>query len=175
MTVEEIKDTYSMRDIVTRYGFQPNRGGFISCPFHQGDRQGSLKVYDRNFHCHACGADGDIFSFVQMMDGIEFKEAFIELGGDYHSGEKVNLSQILTRKRERERARRYEEVFRAWKLQKLIEVCRLLRMYDELEMVFEPMSDEWVLVINKKQVLEEDYRILTSGFRKEQEEMRSLE
>lgn len=175
MTVEEIKDTYSMRDIVERYGFQPNRSGFIPCPFHAGDRQASLKIYDRDFHCHACGANGDIFTFVQMMDDLSFKEAFIELGGDYHSGEKVHISQILMRKREREKNRKYEEAFKAWKLRKLIEVCRLLRMYDELEMIFEPLSDEWVLVINKKQVLEEDYRILTSGFRKEQEEMRSLE
>ncbi len=43
MTVEEIKETYSMRDVVGRYGFQPNHRGFISCPFHHGDRQASLK------------------------------------------------------------------------------------------------------------------------------------
>jgi hypothetical protein len=109
-----------------------------------------------------------------MMDGVGFKEAFIELGGDYRSGDKVNLSQILMRKREREATRRREEAFNSWKTQKLIEVCRLLRMYDELEMIFEPLSDEWAVVINKKQVLEEDYRILVSGIREEQEEMRSL-
>lgn len=174
MTVEEIKDTYSMRDVVERYGFQPSRRGFISCPFHEGDRQGSLKVYNRDFHCHACGANGDIFSFVQMMDNVGFKEAFIELGGDYGSGDKVNLSQILMRKREREAARRHEAHFKAWRSRKLIVVCDLLRMYDELEMVFEPLSDEWAVVKNKKQVLEEDYRILVSGIREEQEEMRSL-
>ncbi|MBS5955366.1 MAG: DNA primase [Clostridiales bacterium] len=174
MTVEEIKDTYSMRDIVARYGYQPNRGGFISCPFHQGDRQGSLKVYNRDFHCHACGANGDIFSFVQMMDNVGFKEAFIELGGDYSSGDKVNLSQILKRKRDREATRRHEEAFNLWKKRKLIEVCLSLRMYDELEIIFEPLSDEWGVVINKKQVLEEDYNILVSGNREEQEELRSL-
>ena len=129
---------------------------------------------DRDFKCFACGADGDIFDFVQMMDDISFKEAFIELGGDYRSGDKVNLSQILKRKREREAARVQEANFKVWKTQKLIEVCRLLRMYDNLESAYEPLSDEWVVVINKKQVLEEDYRILVSGIREEQEEMRSL-
>lgn len=59
-------------------------------------------------------------------------------------------------------------------MKKLIEVCRLLRMYDKLESAYEPLSDEWAVVINKKQVLEEDYRILVSGIREEQEEMRSL-
>ena len=47
MTSEEIKATYSMRNVVERYGFQPNRAGFIHCPFHGGDREPSLKVYDR--------------------------------------------------------------------------------------------------------------------------------
>ena len=81
MTVEEIKATYSMRDIVERYGFQPNRSGFIHCPFHTGDRDASLKVYAKDFHCHACGANGDIFTFVQMMEEISFKEAFLSLVG----------------------------------------------------------------------------------------------
>jgi len=83
LTVEEIKSTYSMKNIVVQYGFQLNRRGFISCPFHDGDRQASLKVYDRDFHCHACGANGDIFSFVERMENITFKEAFQILGGTY--------------------------------------------------------------------------------------------
>ncbi len=175
MTVEEIKDTYSMRDIVERYGFQPNRMGFIPCPFHEGDRQASLKIYDRDFHCHACGVNGDIFTFVQMMDDLSFKEAYQSLGGNYHTQSQVDRVRIMLKKKEREGARRYERIFKAWLLHKLIEVCRLLRMYDELEGIYEPFSDEWTLVINKKQLLEEDYRILVSGARKEQEELRSLE
>lgn len=38
MTKEEIKATYSMWDILARYGTaQPT--GFIPCPFHKGDRE----------------------------------------------------------------------------------------------------------------------------------------
>ena len=83
MTVEEIKATYSMRHIVERYGFHPTRAGFIPCPFHSGDRQASLKVYDRDFHCHACNTHGDIFDFVMLMDDVDFKTAFQSLGGEY--------------------------------------------------------------------------------------------
>ena len=83
VTVEEIKATYSMRDIVERYGFHPTRAGFIPCPFHSGDRQPSLKVYDRDFHCHACNTHGDIFDFVMLMDEVDFKTAFQGLGGEY--------------------------------------------------------------------------------------------
>lgn len=76
MTSDEIKEIYSMRDILIRYGLQPSRKGFIHCPFHQGDRDASMKVYDRDFHCFACGAHGDIFSFVMKMECCSFKDAF---------------------------------------------------------------------------------------------------
>ena len=55
MTAEEIKQTYSMRDILEKYGIHVNRSGFASCPFHTGDRTPSLKIYDRDFYCFACG------------------------------------------------------------------------------------------------------------------------
>ena len=36
MTKEELKQRYSMKEIVEQYGFRPNRAGFIRCPFHTG-------------------------------------------------------------------------------------------------------------------------------------------
>lgn len=83
MTSGEIKEMYSMRDILTRYGLQPNQKGFIHCPFHRGDRDASMKIYDRDFHCFACGAHGDIFSFIMLMECCDFKDAFHLLGGEY--------------------------------------------------------------------------------------------
>ena len=139
MTVEEIKDTYSMRDIVERYGFQPNRKGFIQCPFHAGDRQASMKVYGRDYHCHACGANGDIFSFVEQMENLTFKEAFQLLGGTY---EKPTFSSRLTIyksqkrremiKKERGRVERKRQLNCT-----LIGICRA---YMERS---EPFSDVW--------------------------------
>lgn len=41
-----IRRALTAREVVEHYGFHPNRSGFIQCPFHQGDRHGSLKVYD---------------------------------------------------------------------------------------------------------------------------------
>jgi hypothetical protein len=69
MTKEEIKERYSMREIIARYGLYPNRSGFISCPFHKGDREASMKIYDKDFHClrgqwryfFVCSADGRYF------------------------------------------------------------------------------------------------------------------
>lgn len=81
-----------MRDIVERYGIRTTRAGFISCPFHKGDRKPSMKIYQKDYHCHACGANGDIFTFVQQMEGVSFKEAFCILGGTY---EKPSFSSRL--------------------------------------------------------------------------------
>ena len=49
MTVDEIKQTHSMREIVEQYGLQINRSGFCSCPFHKGDHTASLKIYKEEF------------------------------------------------------------------------------------------------------------------------------
>ena len=54
MTKEELKQRYSMKEIVEQYGFRPNRAGFIRCPFHTGDRDASLKIYEKDFHCFGC-------------------------------------------------------------------------------------------------------------------------
>ena len=59
---------YNMRDVLALYRLQPDRKGFIHCPFHRGDRDASMKIYDRDFHCFACGAHGDIFSFIMLME-----------------------------------------------------------------------------------------------------------
>ena len=84
MTSEEIKEQYSMQDIVLRYNLYPNRASFIKCPFHTGDNTASMKIYKDSFYCFGCGANGDIFSFVQQMEKCDFKTAFSILGGTYN-------------------------------------------------------------------------------------------
>ena len=139
MIVEEIKDTYSMRDIVERYGFQPSRKGFIQCPFHAGDRQASMKVYGRDYHCHACGANGDIFSFVEQMENINFKEAFQLLGGTY---EKPTFSSRLTiYKSQKRRKMIKKERGRAERKRQLN--CILIGVYRAYMDRSEPFSDVW--------------------------------
>lgn len=139
MTVEEIKEKYSMRDIVARYGFQPNHRGFISCPFHSGDRQASLKVYDRDFHCHACGANGDIFSFVQLMENISFKEAFQALGGAY---EKPTFSSKLTVYRSQKHRSMLQKERERLGRKKWLN-CMLIGIFRAYMDHSEPFSDVW--------------------------------
>lgn len=81
MTLDEVK-AIPMSTVVERYGFRPNRAGFIRCPFHR-EKSGSMKIYARDAHCFGCGWNGDQIDFVRQMDGLDFREAFMVLGGTY--------------------------------------------------------------------------------------------
>ncbi|MBS6195453.1 MAG: DNA primase [Clostridiales bacterium] len=147
MTKEEIKQRYSMRDIAGQYGFHPNRAGFISCPFHSGDRDASMKIYDRDFHCFGCGANGDIFDFIQRMDSVDFKEAFQSLGGTY---EKPTFASKLAVYRAQKRAEMRQK--KEW--QRMEEIVRNSLMIGAFRWGVEhnpPLSDAWCENYNRLQ------------------------
>lgn len=144
MTLEEIKSQYSMRDIVERYGFRPNRAGFISCPFHQGDRVPSMKIYKNDFHCHACGANGDILTFIQKMDNCSFKEAFYSLGGSYEKPTFSSRLAIYRGRKKKEARRKKEELLR----QRMELNNMLLTIYADWMKRLEPYSDAWCDCVN---------------------------
>ena len=87
ITIEEIKQTYTMRDIVDSYGITISRTRFCRCPFHGNgnERTPSMKIYEDSFYCFACNQKGDIFAFIQKYEGITFREAFIKLGGNINT------------------------------------------------------------------------------------------
>lgn len=138
MTKEEIKTFYSMKDILERYGLQqPNRAGFICCPFHK-EKTASMKIYKDSFYCFGCNAGGDIFDFVQKMDGISFKEAYAALGGDYDNSFSTRL-KIYQAQKKREMQRKTEE-----KLKQIRELNYLLMdVYRKWLDRLEPLSDAW--------------------------------
>jgi DNA primase len=147
MTVEEIKNSYSMRDIVARYGLEPNHAGFLHCPFHKGDRQGSLKIYDKDFHCFGCGANGDIIDFVMRMENISFKEAFQSLGGTY---EKPTFSDRLSIYRSEKRRQQLQKEAKK-KQDELHAVNGKIDEYRAKMEQSEPLSEQWCTSYNALQ------------------------
>ena len=143
MTKEEIKSQYSMLDILRRYGLQPDRSGFIKCPFHK-EKTGSMKIYKDNYYCYGCGETGDIFTFVMKMDGLSFKDAFISLGGHYEKAESKNDARhrardlaLAERKREKE-LERIREMKRS-----VLHYGREMDGFRTCLKAFEPLSDDW--------------------------------
>jgi DNA primase len=53
------------------------------CPFHDDKHPGSFRINAEHggFKCHACGAQGDIISFVMDRDRVNFKTALSWLEG----------------------------------------------------------------------------------------------
>lgn len=66
-----------------RYGFTPNRAGYICCPFHS-ERTPSLKLYpDGGWHCFGCGKGGSSIDFVMALFDLDFRQAVVRLDMDF--------------------------------------------------------------------------------------------
>ena len=158
MTSEEIKEKYSMTDIIGRYGYKPNRAGFISCPFHK-EKTASMKIYKDSYYCFGCGANGDVFTFVQNMEHIDFKEAFYTLGGEYpeHNRNDGKFSKMRRKKRmenaAKTRANKEKRLNR--KISELSKEIELHRIAIQKSMPYIDKSgdavfpDEWCDSVNK--------------------------
>ena len=138
MKLDDIKHAYSMREIVERYGYKPNRAGFISCPFHK-EKTASMKIYEDSFYCFGCGCNGDIFDFVCSMDRCDFKTAFYTLGGTY---EKPSFSSRLAiyRSEKKKISLQKQELRLKEKRQLNLELIDIYRYFCEHS---EPLSDVW--------------------------------
>lgn len=148
MNSEEIKKTYSMRDILSRYGIQPNRAGFIRCPFHK-EKTASMKIYQDSYYCFGCGAHGDVFDFVSAMDNLTFREAFRELGGTYeHKKETFNerMARYHAQKEREMRRKQADELKARRKLNN-----DLIDIYRDWYRKSKPFSDTWADCYNALQ------------------------
>lgn len=76
--IEDIKNRIDIVDLISSY-VQLNPGGAnfkARCPFHN-EKSASFMVSREKgiWHCFGCGKGGDIFSFVQEIENMEFREA----------------------------------------------------------------------------------------------------
>lgn len=72
----DLKRMVKMETVLAWYGLEPDRAGFLPCPFHK-DKDPSLKVYPDSggWHCFGCGAGSDLIDFVMKMESLTFLDA----------------------------------------------------------------------------------------------------
>lgn len=106
--IQQIKDKLSIIDVVGGYIKIEKKGRYFKakCPFHNENTASFTVTPERDiYHCFGCGKGGDIFAFVQDMEGLDFYETLkllaaragvtlskTEQGG---SNEKTELYKVL--------------------------------------------------------------------------------
>lgn len=73
--VEKIKERLSINDVISSYlpTIPSGKNYKARCPFHNEKTPSFFISVDRGtYYCFGCGAKGDIFSFVENFEGIDF-------------------------------------------------------------------------------------------------------
>lgn len=77
-SVQQIKERLTIVDVVSSYVELSPAGKHMKakCPFHNEKTPSFTLSPDRGmYYCYGCSAGGDIFTFVQEMEGVDFKGA----------------------------------------------------------------------------------------------------
>ena len=82
---DEIKRTVSSAAVAELYGYKPDRGGYIGCPFH-GEKTPSLRLHKSGWYCYGCPQGGSVIDFVMRHEDCTFVTAVKAIGKHMHLG-----------------------------------------------------------------------------------------
>ncbi|TSC77675.1 MAG: DNA primase [Parcubacteria group bacterium Gr01-1014_24] len=104
--VDKIKERLSIEEIVSSY-IKLDRAGTnlkAKCPFHNEKTPSFFVSPNRgSYYCFGCGASGDIFTFIEEFEGLDFKGALKFLANkagvplDYYNKEEESEKERLYR------------------------------------------------------------------------------
>jgi DNA primase len=104
-TVENIKARLSIEDVIGGYIKLEKAGKSYRarCPFHNEKTPSFFVSPDRGgYYCFGCNAKGDIFSFVEQFEGLDFKGALKVLA------DKAGVPLVINEKVDNERDRLFQ-------------------------------------------------------------------
>lgn len=85
-TIDEIRSRARIEDIILRYvpSLKKRGSSYIGlCPFHK-EKTPSFSVSPQKqiFHCFGCNAGGNVFTFISMIENVNFPES-VKIAGNY--------------------------------------------------------------------------------------------
>lgn len=116
---EIINSRLTTREVAVRYGLEPNRKGFVCCPFHN-EKTASMKIYpdSRGFYCFGCGAGGDTVTFVSRLFDMDYQQTCRKLDEDFNlclfqkptlTQRRKQLQQVREEREQRELLKKHRE------------------------------------------------------------------
>jgi DNA primase len=108
-SVEQIKERLSIVDVISSYLKLEKAGGNYKapCPFHNEKTPSFFISPSRSsYYCFGCGAKGDIFTFVEQFEGLDFKGALKVLAA--RAGVELEQYRPTDPKEKNEKDRLYE-------------------------------------------------------------------
>lgn len=78
-----IKDRLTMRDVLTRYGFEPKKR--MKCPLHGGTDY-NFSVMEKGYMCFSRCGGGDVITFVQKLFNLSFADTLKKIDTDFNLG-----------------------------------------------------------------------------------------
>ncbi len=102
-SVEQIKERLSIEDVIGSYIKLERAGNSLKarCPFHNEKTPSFFVSPDRGgYYCFGCGVKGDIFTFVQEFEGIDFVGA-LKILADRAGVQLEKISPKVADKKER--------------------------------------------------------------------------
>lgn len=143
MKLDEIKERYSMMDILNRLNIQVKKG-MCNCMLHAGDHTASFKVYPTSFYCFGCGKGGDIITFVEEYFHINFQDACEWISGEKLTAQGRRALAVAQIKRQAQQERK----------QKIKQQLAGMEIAIDwgLMQITEPLSDIWCDAYNRWQL-----------------------
>ena len=107
-SVTEIKTRLPIEELVGNYCQLQKKGRNFAClcPFHNDTKPSLLVSPDKGIaYCFACQTGGDIFSFYQAIEGVDFQQALKDLAEKAGVTLKSQTKAASIKKDEKERVR----------------------------------------------------------------------
>lgn len=144
---QTVKENVTARQAAEQYGLKINRNGMICCPFHD-DRHPSMKV-DKGFCCFACGAKGNVITFVADFFHLAPLEAAKKLAEDFQIPIFTDNAKKRNTSKKKEKTKRTwyqtEKKFEEWEQESIRILSDYLHLLEEWKIRYAPKTpgEEW--------------------------------